>query len=200
MKQIGLQKAADKLRRASQALDRIKKNHISGDTFETFIDDDWSLFLESLNSAYEVLLATSRKSSSQNMQWFGSKPKKTVKNDSLLRYLRAARGSDFHGIEKITKTTQKIDYAAPNQPPPAISFHVKTNTGETVVLGGPESEWITLTNPEVKLIPIVDQYSTEFKLPATHLGDDLEDKTLVALAEAGLRYYLSLLSDCESLS
>src|SRR2546423_14167375 len=61
----------------------------------------WTAFL-SAASAFFSKLEQGAKGNSTSRYWFGTKVKQR-KDDAVLRYLKAARNSDEHGIERVTE-------------------------------------------------------------------------------------------------
>jgi hypothetical protein len=196
MKREAIEKARERLARASDAIGRLEQK----EAFDTFVSD-WTDFLLASNSIYTVL-EQGAKTSAQSRQWFGRK-KNQRRADPLLQYLHQARNADEHGLEQIIQRgeqTLNIDFKKGYRPK---TGQIKMSDGTVFQLPPtPENaEGMIITLRAYALARVKDtRYGNEFDPPTEHLGKPLEnpDSPLHA-AKLALAYQASLIEEAERL-
>jgi hypothetical protein len=96
MKQAAVDAATASLDRISRSIETMR----AAGNFQSF-EDAWSDLLMAAAKIYTKLEQGS-KTGGPSAPWFGHKLHQR-KNDPLLRYIRAARDIDYHGLEKVTE-------------------------------------------------------------------------------------------------
>lgn len=96
MKLEAIKQAGERLDRAERAFEELKAADNYGDA-----EQAWSDFLLAANSFFSKL-EQGAKGNGKSDAWFGRKVNQR-RTDPTLRYIRAARHSDEHGIERVTE-------------------------------------------------------------------------------------------------
>lgn len=195
MKRIAFQKASRRLQEAKSYLEQVRK--AEQDIYTHEFQRAWSGFLQSLHSVPEIL-KTSVRSTPRERQWFGVKETNIMKRDPLLKYLKQARGCDYHGVESGAESREARGGRAEFYP----------NAAEVVVNGVSKPGGVlffeTEQNEETltlvyKLVPVVNElHNTTFYPPTEHLGRPLPDDKPSTIAELAFDYYESLLAEAAS--
>ena len=194
MKRVGFEKARARLRDAFRAHEDLR----SAADWLAF-ESAWTRLLTALNSVYTILEQSAR-GNPKSEKWFAT-AKKQRKADEALKYLHHARNVNEHGIVDIVmRAPGAIGIGSPGQ-----SFYI-----EKLVIG-PQgiSEFrgqsldgtpiqITHYPEQIVLVPVTDR-GVDYNVPATFLGDVLDDATPLGLASKVLEFMVVLFSDAETL-
>ena len=201
MKRQGVVKAEKCLNAALLAQQRILKNYKGDNHFLNDPTDDWSNFLQSSIQTYEILFTTSKRSNPISRQWFGSKIKKVASSDPLLKYIRAARGVDYHGIETVlvsqSKAIGEISARDSRLPIQMISMTFTDSEGKSTKVH-PEKA-IILGEPQIKLIDVTDHHGITQSVPKSHLGQPIENPSLTTIADFTMKYFKGVMLQAKDL-
>jgi hypothetical protein len=185
MKRDAIVKAEGKLERMRQAVGKMKEakepDHIKS---------SWEDFIIAARTFYNAL-AQGAKDTNESSAWFAKK-KHARKTDPLLKYIQHARNAEEHGIRQITDSA---------------SSHITLKgkgTAVTVVDTAPGTWTVTnvsgdveFANDKVCLVPVYDS-GVRFDPPTKHLGQDLENKQPVGVAQLALNYFEQMFDEaCE---
>lgn len=184
-------KARKRLDQAQQFFSQLDPN-----SFRAF-EDAWSNFLIHANGVY-VQLEQASKVSPRAQQWFGAK-KRERREDELLQYLHQARNSDEHSVESVTARDPghlAIGKAAPGYSSsmtintlPDGRLHVESTDGMPIL--------VEVAPPSIKLRPVTGRGFVVFNPPSQHLGQELDDRSPVAVASKALQFLSDLLDEAE---
>ncbi|EMM6514574.1 hypothetical protein RVV74_001199 [Enterobacter ludwigii] len=187
---MDFQPAKIELIRAQRCIARMEKSS----TYEEY-DEAWSDFLSRIENTYQKTKAIAQ----ENIRWPGfiSPFNKKRKNDELLSYLTQARNSVHHGIAESTKHVK--GGLAFNPPPGSTvlrldSINFDNFGGVTVKSKHPFS--VTSIPDRIEVVEVVNR-KEKYKVPTTHLGNDLESVNPIDLARLGHIWYGNFLNEAE---
>jgi hypothetical protein len=194
MKKIAVEKAHNRVERATAAFDRIAHS----DNFASFAEA-WTDFLLAANSVFSIL-EKGAKESPHSRQWYGGK-KKQGRDDELVRYMAQARNADEHGIEPVVE--HDPGYFAIGDPGEHVVIQGLTAnssgiSGTLIPVDG-KYPTITIKPAHPKLIPVFDDRfgGQWFDPPTMHLGQKLSDVSPLAAAEMMLKYVSDLVEEAQ---
>ena len=192
MKRAALERAAERYRMASEAVESLAKAN-SYNEFSTA----WFNFLMAWKGIY-TLLEQGAKDAPESKQWFAAK-RKIREEDPLLEYLYQARNAEEHGLSRTwrSSTGEVLVKVTPGQ---NISHSKDPITGQFTVFDadtGEPLEMVQQTSAGPALV-LIRNRNKEYGPPIGHLGE-VVDITPTGVAAAGLVYMQSLLIEAESL-
>jgi hypothetical protein len=155
------------------------------------IKRSWEDFIVAATTFYNAL-AHGAKGNNKSNAWFGKK-KHARKTDPLLKYIHHARNAENHGIEQITDL--------------ASSQITLKGKGTTVTLiDAAPGKWavanvsgdVEFANDRVCLVPVYDS-DVWYDPPTRHLGQELENKQPVGVAQSALAYFEQMFAEVREL-
>jgi len=215
MKRAAIEKAKSRLRVAQKAVAELK----SCRTYAEF-SDTWYVMLTSSKNIYTVL-EQGAKGSPQSMQWLGAK-KQIRKDDPLLQYMFEARNDDEHGLGSalaLKPELHEIGVAGPGfsntvrlDGGPFSNVVISGSATAVAFAGGPPPPGLRVTPLDGKpiqvrrtpattiLVPVIARGNRTYDPPTYHLGQELHDKSPVAVAELNVVYLAGLLDEATGLA
>ncbi|EFH8448843.1 hypothetical protein GHR28_05005 [Escherichia coli] len=178
--------------RAKRCVERMK-NAKSYDEY----DEAWSDFLSRIENVYgkiKVAAAQHKKYPS-----FSSKTNYLRDSDSLLIYLKQARNSAHHGIADTSKYVPGGFSIYPEKQGGMVhikSISFDSNGGATIVPGSPMR--VEVTQSSVEAVPCRNRGIT-YNPPQSHLGQEVNSKNPIVIAELGITFYESYLLCAEEI-
>lgn len=155
--------------------------------------DTWSDFIMAFSSFYSVL-EMGAKTSNKSVNWFGNK-KGERRKDPLLKYIKAARNSDEHGLRDILHLKSKsISLPAGGQM--ELVANEKLEWEVKSVTGGP----LQFSDPYLALVPVYDDRSFDWcPVPETHFGKPTVGISPFHAASLALAYCEQMLAEAQTL-
>ncbi|EPG4957812.1 MAG: hypothetical protein AB7E14_17435 [Citrobacter sp.] len=187
---MDLNPAKKELIRAKRCVSRMKL----ANTYDEY-DEAWSDFLSRIENVFnriKVAVEYHHKYPS-----FSSKTNHLRSTDSLLIYLKQARNSAHHGIADTSKFIS--GGFSINPPTPGGAVHIKSmtideNGNATIIPYSPIK--LELHPSTVEAIPCRNRGVT-YNPPTAHLGEVLESKSPILIAELGIEFYKAYLLEAE---
>lgn len=181
-------KAREKLDRL-RAASLIMKNSVNIHQ----VNSAWIDFLMASGAFYSTL-EQGAKVNSKSRYWFGTMKHKR-KKDPLLKYLLAARNSEEHGLEQVTKVAGKALVLGPKS---AVKFVSDGKNWNAEHISGPAPHF---KDPTLLLRRVYDDRSKQWcELPNSHLDAPLTDLSPKFVSSLALSYLESLFVEATSLS
>lgn len=187
---MDLNPAKKELIRAKRCVERMK----SAQTYDEY-DEAWSDFLSRIENVYSRIKVAAEYH--PKYPAFSSKTNHLRATDSLLIYLKQARNSAHHGIADISKFISggfTINPAIPGGRVHLKSLSVDENGNATIIPVTPIK--VDLHPSTVEAIPCRNRGVT-YHPPTAHLGEVLESKSPILIAELGIEFYNSYLLEAE---
>ncbi|UCI06535.1 hypothetical protein [Mesorhizobium sp. B1-1-8] len=197
MKPVAVDLAQNKLALAQQSCARLQ--HATN--YEE-AELAWGEFIVAAGTVYSKL-EQGAKGVGKSEAWFGRK-KRERKTDPLLKYLHFARNSDQHGIEHIThRNVPTIDGKPlgflPEHFGKEIPLRVQKVDPATNEPIGQIAD-ATLRGPNIVLRIVTNQMFGDYcDVPIEHKGKAITDPTPQHIAELGLEYLSTMVSEARGL-
>ncbi|MDU1919906.1 hypothetical protein [Enterobacter sp.] len=187
---MDLNPAKKELMRATRCVSRMKL----AKTYDEY-DEAWSDYLSRIENVFNRIKVAAEHH--KNYPSFSSKTNHLRSTDSLLIYLKQARNSAHHGI---TDTSKFVSGGFSINPvTPGGALHIKSLTidgdGNARIIPGSPMK-LELHPSTVEAIPCRNRGMT-YNPPTTHLGEVLESKSPILIAELGIEFYNSYLLEAE---
>lgn len=178
MKSKAIERAKDRLNRASQAVEALD----NANGFEQ-VSAAWYDFLLASDAIYEQLRAGSSRSD-RSRGWFNNKAGQR-KADPLLNYLHHARNAEYHGIEDVVeKHTQTANVVS------SSGVNVLSSKGQNVICN----------RTVLRLTGVDDRNGNSYPPPSSHNGNPVSDQRPHAIAQLALQYFHQLVAEAKVLS
>jgi uncharacterized membrane protein len=177
------------LEAARSAIEAMRKSV----SFEEF-EKNWKEYLRRLERIWSKSSAHFGKSP----KWNGWQAKflKLRKTDLLLSYLINARGAEEHTVNEIVRhQSGHIGINAAEGDITHIDYMKVSNTGIYVQSRQPLR--IDFIPARTHLVPVTNR-GREYGVPSSHLGSPVDPTDIIAVAELGIAFYESFLSQAES--
>lgn len=189
MKRAAIEKCDERLRRAQRAVKELYKP-----SSEQQFRDSWDAYLSSVKAICEILRVGAKGEQSQLLRldemW------KIISEDDLLRYLIEARNTEEHGLDR----------SAHFEPPstiiggPGESFRMDGSLGNMRITPMGGSNVTVWSLPQsIDLLSVIDKKGREHPVPTRHLGQELKDCSPAAIAEIGLRHFMSVVEEARAM-
>ena len=150
-------------------------------------EESWKDFLHNLERAWNKLVSHLKRSPKYQGWIERGKTEKKRRQDQLLSYLVNARGAEEHAVSDIT--SQEAGGVGIN---PAVGNSLFINMLEIkngqMLIDSEQSIKIEFIPGKVILLPIENR-GKRYDVPATHLGEELENSSPVDLAKKGIEFY-----------
>ena len=155
----------------------------------------WSEFLTHIQRAFtKMKIATAN---GPSKRWYD-----TIENirrtDDLLSYIRHARNADEHGVESVTHAKPGGIGISPKVGNTLHVDYLEMNKGQMTL--GPElakNAIIEFIPVSIHLSAVRDRAST-YQPPKPHLGNPIQNATLIGAAEAAITYLEAALSEAKA--
>lgn len=177
------------LRSAARSIDHMRQAK-SLDEFEA----EWREFLNCLEKVW-VKVERSCQSVRAEFEPWQAKYHRLRKKDMLLRYLKQARDADNHSIQEVTRIEPGFRGLRFINPTGGFIKHMEIRGGEIVAYEG-DPAVIEERPPHPVAVP-VKNHGEWFNPPTSHLEQPVTTHHPVALAELGLRFYETYISEVE---
>lgn len=195
MKREGVAKAERRLAEAEHYLASMKRA-VHPATVHSF-RNSWYHFLVAITSVFEILRSTAKGDRSDD-PWFGQYVSEAAK-DPLLRYVKQARGVEYHGVEE--SSIARLGAAEVIGTLTGIAT-LLTKDGKSIKqqLVGPvvadDPGFVDNATLEFRhdLQDVQDHRGNIFPVPTSHLGDALEGSGPVLVAEKAFEYHRRLVA------
>lgn len=114
----------------------------------------------------------------------------------LLRYLKQARDVDNHSIQEVVEQKPgKYSFTLPSGPGVVHIDVLRTGAdGRVVEYRGSHAPTIVDEPPQINVVP-VKNHGEWFNPPTSHLGQPVQVRHPIPLAELGLQFYSALLKE-----
>lgn len=193
-----LASCSKRLEKARLALQRLEQTK---DPVET--ESAWSDLILAASSIYSKLEQGSKITGSA-VGWYGRKSHER-KNDPLLSYLLHARNADEHGIKDITRVAKgegQIRFYEPFDPAKleGKKLIIGRDPLGNLVLGKSSDAPFSVevhNEPTCVLVPVKDR-GVSYQPPTTHLGQQLDDTTPLAVGRLAVLYLEALINDARA--
>ena len=187
---MDLNPAKKELLRAQRCISRMK----SAKSYDEY-DEAWSDFLSRIENVFNRIKVAAE----YHHQYpsFSSKTNHLRSTDSLLIYLKQARNSAHHGIADTSKFVSggfSINPATPGAAVHIRSLTIDEQGNATIIPGSPIK--LELHPSTIEAIPCRNRGVT-YNPPTSHLGEVLDSKSPVLIAELGMEFYSSYLLEAE---
>ncbi|QIG33085.1 hypothetical protein FY047_10485 [Leclercia adecarboxylata] len=187
---MDLNPAKKELIRAKRCVSRMKL----AKTYDEY-DEAWSDYLSRIENVFNRIKVAAEHH--QKYPSFSSKTNHLRSTDSLLIYLKQARNSAHHGIADTSKFVSGGFSINPATPGGALHIKSLTIDGDgnaTIIPGSPMK--LELHPSTVEAIPCRNRGVT-YNPPTAHLGEVLESKSPILIADLGIEFYNSYLLEAE---
>ncbi|MEC3905363.1 hypothetical protein VOF77_24190 [Leclercia adecarboxylata] len=187
---MDLNPAKKELTRAKRCISRMKL----AKTYDEY-DEAWSDFLSRIENVFNRIKVAAE--CHHKYPSFSSKTNHLRSTDSLLIYLKQARNSAHHGIADTSKFIAGGFSINPTTPGGSVyikSLTIDENGNATIIPGSPIK--LDLHPSTVEAIPCRNRGIT-YNPPTSHLGEVLESKSPILIAELGIDFYNSYLIEAE---
>ena len=187
--------AGERLDKANRA---VKELHAATDFISA--DAAWTDLLTEAQTIFAKLEQGS-KASGKSQAWFGKK-KAEQRNDPLLRYIKFARNSEEHGLDRSTIRDMGSSLLGR---PMAFGERVPIEVAKmNEITKQPEGPWdkAGVIGPELRLTTAYDRrFGDSCEPPATHLGQDIKWAGQYAkdVADLTVLYFEALLIEAANL-
>lgn len=178
------------LEKAKTAID-VMNNAKSLDEFE----DGWKNFLHHI----ERVWTKGENHFGKSPRWNGWKGQfnSLRKSDPLLAYLINARGADEHTVCAITeREPSKVGINPESGNTIYIKALIVDNNGDIQIMS-PQKISVSFHPARTRLLPITNR-GRSYPVPTSHLGSPIDPESVIAVAEAGVRYYGRFLIEAEA--
>lgn len=115
--------------------------------------------------------------------------------DPLLSYLRNARGAEEHTVANITARDPAGMTLQAGGTGPAVVRGVSVTAG-MIVIDGSGSMQLDFKPETVRLLPVVN-HGVTYDVPLAHMGNALQDSSVLEVARTGLKYYERFVDECD---
>jgi hypothetical protein len=156
-------------------------------------DENWKEFLGRIERVWNKCVAHFGKSPKWN-GWKGS-VEKLRKTDPLLSYLINARGADEHTVNEIVGREHGGIGINPAEGNSLYIEHMEINDGQ-IRIQSPQRIRVDFIPARTTLLTVTNRGRT-YLVPTTHLGKPVDSRNVIAIAEAGTKYYEEFLSRAE---
>ena len=158
-------------------------------------EEEWLEFLHLIERAYNKTQDHLQKSPKYQGWTTRGIVEKLRKKDSLLSYLRFARGADQHSIQDIT---EKVPGGIGINPSEGDTLHINKmviDKGE-IFIDSEQPIKVTFFPGRMKLLPVTHRDRT-YDPPISHLGQPLKDTDPINIGKLGLEFYENHIKDAE---
>jgi len=184
-----VEQAGERLEAAEEALEALK----AAKDFRA-AEKAWTAFLLAASTFFSKL-EQGAKSNSQSKFWFGTKIKQR-KDDPVLRYLKAARNSDEHGIERVTERSDggwELTFGE------RTKVTVQKGNAETLEPYGPSAPGF-IYGPRLTAVTAHDRrFNDHCNPPELLLGEDRDGTFPADIAEAAMDILRPILEEAAEL-
>lgn len=156
-------------------------------------EESWKEFLGRIERVWNKAFSHFSKSPKWN-GWKG-KFEGLRKSDPLLTYLINARGADEHTVNEIVgKEPGGIGINAAEGDSLYIE-HMEINNGN-IFIKSPQKIKVDFLPTRTTLLPVTNRGRT-YPVPTTHLGNHVDPRNVIAIADAGAQFYKNFLAQAE---
>lgn len=187
---MDLNPAKKELNRAWRCIDRMK----SAQSYDEY-DEAWSDFLSRIENVFNRIKVAAEHH--KKYPSFSSKTNHLRSKDALLIYLKQARNSAHHGIADTSKLVSggfTINPVTPGGMVSIESLTIDAHGNATLIPGGPMK--LNVYPSSIEAVPCHNRGVT-YNPPAQHLGESVDSKSPITIAEHGCVFYQNYLHDAE---
>lgn len=184
--------ARTELERARKSLEALEK---SNDLSQ--LDEHWKNLLRYLERSYFKACAQLKKSSKfQGWTERGRLDSMRGGKDSLLAYLRNARGAEEHGIDPIAAQSRGGIGIGPLVPGGAMFIdEMKVDAGQ-ISIRSRQPLRIRIDPARYTLLDVVN-HGVRYPVPTAHLDSPIENANPATIGRVGIAFYAKFLDDAE---
>lgn len=178
------------IKRASAAIDEMR---VSADL--DVYEENWKEYLRRIERSFNKVQAYYSKSPKYS-GWIG-KYTKLRKDDPLLRYLTNARGADEHTVADISaRSAGGVAFNPPAGSNTLVLKNFRISEG-VIYADAPNGVSISFIPEKVRLLAVKNR-GVIYDVPHSHLGEAVDPFDVVGVAEYGLKFYSSVISEAEA--
>ena len=185
--------AKTELRRAKDELAKMGESK-SLDDFEK----SWKQLLHRIERAYNK--ATHQLNRSPKFQGWNRRGQveKLRKQDSLLSYLKNARGADEHTINDITSRAAGGVGINPHESANGYIGHLEITSSNGNLDIKTDTPLVITFYPEKTELVAVENRGRKYGVPTHHLSEKLDSNAPLVIANKGIEFYESFLNEAEA--